>query len=254
MLRTFCIIHRKGVFAYSVPQLLYNTRNSIPGVMSKQPPPAAPGGALDFEDGGYDGPETEQHDMLQESLANILSMADARCNDIDSSRQATRDAVSSALESALFGVEMLFIERDAISILPASIANGSWEPEAAPVPPTADSWLRAAIPETASSRTSFAMYQFLRQPAAATTLKGSTATPKGSRPGSGTATKPPVSPARQQQQHGGSGVPSPMRQASPDVKRSEDRLREELKVCRGEGRGADRQVKQGRCVHGGVFR
>ena len=123
--------------------------------MSKAPPPVT----LDFEDAGFEGPEWDKHDLLSEQLSTILTLADARANALEASRLATSEAVDKALEDALYGVEMLFIERDPHSILPSSIDNASWEVEEAPVPPTMDSWLRAAIPETVTSRTSFAMYQ-----------------------------------------------------------------------------------------------
>ncbi|GAX82834.1 hypothetical protein CEUSTIGMA_g10260.t1 [Chlamydomonas eustigma] len=182
---------------------------------------------IDFEDTEWDGPDVALNDILEDNLLGLLASTVQKLNSIDESRQTTNAAIGNALESCLLGIDMILLERDADPITSVSIENGSWEAEMAPVPCDMDTWLRAAIPENAASTSrpanSFAMAQFLQQPSvsrkSAPSRPNSAKKPAASSPVKSSATAtPPSVPQRV--------IPS------PEQRKREDRLREEIKIRR----------------------
>jgi hypothetical protein len=184
---------------------------------------------IDFEDAEWEGPDVSINDNLQESFLGLLSSTEKKLNGVDESRQTTIASVDNALESCLLAIDMILLERDANSITSVSIENGSWEAEMAPVPCDMDAWLRAAIPEnaTGTSRTSnsFALAQFLKQPSVG--RKSASSRPSSAKKPSASHVSPVKSPT--------SSTPPSIPQRvipSPEQRKREDRLREELKIRR----------------------
>lgn len=165
----------------------------------------------------------------------------------------THDAISSAIESSLIGIDISFINRDCDAPISAVAAmNGSWEAEEAPVPCTMDSWLRSVMPEThQQAKPSYAMSQFLQQGGqslkrASSRSSYSSSISRGASMAGSPEQEPDskTTPAKNEKVKATPLATDTERSvitASPDIKRQEDRLREELAVRRAQAQSAAQQ-------------
>ena len=164
----------------------------------------------------------------------------------------SQDAIDASIESALICIDIAYVPRDIEApFTTVAVSNGSWLQEEPPVPCTMDSWLRSVMPEThPMPKTSYAMSQFLQQQNQGASFKRGSVTSESVKsaslagspePGSpsktpltskGGRTRPAVSGAGNMQTERSSIL------ASPDVKKQEDRLRDELLVRRHQAQAA----------------
>lgn len=127
------------------------------------PPKITEPAVIDFDSPEYESAEAPAAEALTYNLDRIVSLAEDSINTSSTKQQAVVDAVDSALEAALVAVDVLYVSREEQGVTQVSLLHGSWEPEAPPPPCAMDTWLRAAIPESAQPKQSYALDKFLSQ-------------------------------------------------------------------------------------------
>jgi len=98
--------------------------------------------------------------------------------ELNFSRRVLEHTVDSTIEAALSTIDTLFVARESeVAVTPTSLMHSSWEPDPEPEPCSMDTWLRAAIPESAAGKASYLMHEFLQTSTHPSSLPGRTPDP-----------------------------------------------------------------------------